>query len=256
MFYNEGMFPKVRFFSLLVVACLVTVAGIQLPTYQNALTFYTHFAIPVAGNVNVAAAAASGFNSTLQYVIAGGYIVMFIGMVVEGPVITAAAAFAAALGFFNIFYVFLLAILGDLVADVTYYAIGYFSRIAFVEKYGHRFGMSKARMEHLEQLLKRHPGKTLLVLKLIPGIATPGLMMVGVTHMPPRKFTTICTSIILPKVLLFMALGYYFGSTYDAISKYVDNAQYFIIFAVIATLFIYYIYSKATSSLAARLVTI
>ena len=254
--YNGGMFPKARFLSLLVVACLVTIAGIHLPSHQGALAFYAHYTTPISGSANVAAAAASGFNSTLQYVIAGGYIIMFIGMVVEGPVITAAAAFAAALGYFNIFIVFLLAIFGDLAADVTYYAIGYFSRVTFVEKYGHRFGMSKARMEHLEHLLKRHPGKTLLVLKLIPGIATPGLMMVGVTHMSPRRFATLCTSIILPKVLLFMALGYYFGRTYDLISKYVTNAEYFIIFAIIATLCIYYIYSKATSSFAARLVTI
>ena len=174
-------------------------------------------------------------------------------MVLEGPIITAAASFAAALGFFNIGIVFLLAILGDLVADFTYYLIGYFSRIAVVEKYGHRFGMSRARMEKLETLLKHHPGKTILVLKLIPGIATPGLMMVGVSHMSPRKFTAICMSIILPKVVLFMALGYFFGRTYDAISKYVQNAEYFIVFSIIATVCIY---SKTAGFIGRRMMTI
>jgi membrane protein DedA with SNARE-associated domain len=53
-----------------------------------------------------------------------------------------------------------------------------------------------------------------------------------------------------------VALGYYFGSMYDAISNYVDNAEYFIVFAVIATLVVYYIYTKATSFAASRLVTI
>ncbi len=249
------MHPKLRFFSLLVVVCLVTIAGIQLPLHQSAIAFYAHAILPVQ-NANVAAVASSGFASTLRYVIAGGYVIMFIGMVVEGPIITAAAAFAAALGYFNIFAVILLAILGDLVADVAYYCVGYFSRAALVEKYGHRWGLSKARMEHLEHLLQRHPGKTLIAIKLIPGIATPGLMMVGVTRMSWRKFTAVCTSIILPKVFLFVALGYYFGRTYDAISKYVDNGEYFIIFAVIATLCIYYIYNKSSSLLAARLATI
>ena len=254
--YNAYMHPKVRFLSLLLVIGAVTVFGILLPSHQSMIAFYTHYAIPIHSNPNVAAVAGSGFGNALSYVIAGGYIIMFVGMIFEGPVITAAAAFAAALGYFNIFYVLLLAILGDLVADVAYYCIGYFGRIAVVEKYGHRFGLSTARMEHLERLLHRHPGKTLLVLKLIPGIATPGLMMVGATHMKPRRFASICTAIILPKVLLFMTLGYYFGSMYDAISKYVDNAEYFIVFAIIAILVIYYIYSKATILIASRFVTI
>ncbi len=250
------MFRNLRFLILLVVACLVTIIGVLIPSHQSMLTYYTHYGVPLRGNANVAAAAASGFSSTLQYVIAGGYAVMFIGMLLEGPIVTAAAAFAAALGFFNIFFVFILAILGDLAADVAYYTVGYIGRMTVVEKYGHRVGISKTRLEHLERLLRNHPGKTLLALKLIPGLATPGLMMVGVTHMPPRKFATICTSIILPKVLLFMALGYYFGSMYDAISGYVDNAEYFVIFAVIVTLCIYYIYTKMTSVVARQFVTI
>lgn len=250
------MLSKIRFFNLLVVTGIVTIAGILLPSHQSAVTFYTHFAIPLSPTSNVAAVAASGFANSLQYVITGGYLIIFIGMLVEGPVITAAASFAAALGYFNIIYIFFLAILGDLIADSAYYTIGFVGRIALVEKYGHRVGISKTRLEHLERLLLHHPGKTLVALKLIPGIATPGLMMVGVTHMHPRKFATICTSIILPKVILFMALGYYFGGMYDAIITYVDNAEYFVVFAVIATLCIYYMYSKITGLLARQLVTI
>ena len=53
------------------------------------------------------AAAASGDapDATLQWVIAGGYALVFFGMMIEGPIVTAAAAFAASLGYFNIWAV-------------------------------------------------------------------------------------------------------------------------------------------------------
>ena len=205
---------------------------------------------------NLAAAGTSSFNGILSGVIAGGYIVMFIGMLLEGPMTTAAASFAAALGYFNIWIVLVLAILGDLVADVVYYAIGYVSRTAVIEKYGHRFGLSTHRMEKMEHLLKTHPGKTLVVIKLAPLLPVPGLMMVGATHIKFRKFATTAALIILPKVILFMALGYYFGRAYESISKYIENAQYVIVLGAVLAFAVYYGYKALTATIAQRLETI
>ena len=181
---------------------------------------------------------------------------MFIGMLLEGPMTTAAASFAAALGYFNIWIVFVLAILGDLVADVVYYAIGYVSRTAVIEKYGHRFGLSTHRMEKMEHLLKTHPGKTLIVIKLAPLLPIPGLMMVGATHMKFNKFAATAALIILPKVILFMALGYYFGRAYESISKYIENAQYVIVLGAVLAFAVYYGYKALTATIAQRLETI
>ena len=241
-----------RFFIVLFVSVALFAVGSQYVAEREGIEVFASTGIT---NSNVAAAT-SAFDSSLKYVIAGGYVLMFVGMVLEGPMVTAAASFAAALGYFNIFAVFALALLGDLVADVAYYAIGYFSRVAVIESYGPRFGVTKARMKKLEQLLRSHPKKTIVVLKLIPGIATPGLMMVGATRMKITRFASICVSIILPKVLIFMLLGYYFGNTYDSISKYVQNGEYFIIFSVIFLVVAYYCYTKLTSTFARRLETI
>lgn len=240
-----------RFFTVLFVAALLLIVGSQFVAQQAGAQIFA----PTISNPNLAAVN-SAFDSTLKYVIAGGYVLMFIGMVMEGPMITAAASFAAALGYFNIWAVFLLAILGDLAADVAYYAIGYFSRVAVIEKYGHRLGITQARMKKLEGLLKTHPKKTIVVLKLIPGLATPGLMMVGATRMNIARFASMCVGIILPKVLIFMFLGYYFGHAYDSISKYVQNGEYFIIFSIIFLVVAYYGYSKLTGIFARRLETI
>ena len=205
---------------------------------------------------NLASASQSSFSGVLSGVIAGGYIVMFLGMLLEGPMTTAAASFAATLGYFNIWIVFVLAILGDLVADVVYYAIGYASRIAVIEKYGHRFGLSKQKMEKIEHLLKTHPAKTLVVIKLAPLLPVPGLMMVGATHMKLSKFTTIASLIILPRVILFIALGFYFGRAYESISLYIVNAQYIVVLCAALAFIVYYGYKIFIATIARRLETI
>ncbi len=244
----------ISFCKTVLVSAVLVFAGLQFAAGQPLFGSVTPSI--VSANANLAAVGSGGsFDGALAYVIAGGYVVMFVGMVLEGPMITAAAAFGASLGYFDIFVVFLLAILGDIVGDVAYYAVGYISRVAFVEKYGHRFGMSKERMKKLERLLRTHPGKTLLVIKTT-GIATPGLMMVGAVRMPIKKFTSVCLSIILPKVLLFVLLGYYFGQAYTSVAKYVQNAEYFIVAAVVATACIYYAYNKLSATVGKRLETI
>src|SRR5512140_1915224 len=106
------------------------------------------------------------FSGAFQWIIAHGYLLMFVIMVVEGPVITAAAAFASALGYFNLYLVFLLSILGNLVPDVIYYAIGYWGRKRLVNKYGHYLGLSDTRILHLENLSEKHAGKALTLIKL------------------------------------------------------------------------------------------
>lgn len=205
----------------------------------------------VSGPQLAAAAAAGEFGDTLAWVIAGGYVLMYLGMVAEGPIVTAAAAFAAALGYFNVGIVFLLAILGDLTGDAVFYVIGYIGRRAVIDRFGHRLGLSRARMERIEHLIKTHPWKAMIAIKFT--FATPGLIMVGVTRMDIRKYAMYCTAIILPRVLLFTVLGYYFGNAYASVSQYIENAQYFLVMVILTVLVIYYGYNKLSVEVSRRL---
>src|SRR5437762_2032987 len=108
----------------------------------------------------------SDFSAVFAWTISHGYLLMFIAMLIEGPIVTSAAAFAAALGYFNIPMVFLLSLLGDIVADIIYYAIGYWGRLKIVDRIGPKFGLSKERMGNIEKLLGEHRIKTILAIKL------------------------------------------------------------------------------------------
>ncbi|MBI4085320.1 MAG: hypothetical protein HY432_02320 [Candidatus Liptonbacteria bacterium] len=196
---------------------------------------------------------AISFSGALQWVIAGGYFLTFLGMFMFGPVIISAAAFASALGYLNIWLVFSIAVFGELAIDLILYAVGYFSRIAVIEKYGHRFGISTKKMEKLERLIHSHPGKTLTAIKLAPILPVPGLMLVGSTRMSVKKFSLINFLIAFVRAVIFIAIGYYFGEAYDSISIYVDNLGYVILAAIVVGTGVYYAYKKLTEKVAEEL---
>ena len=174
----------------------------------------------------------SNLQEISQWVLVNGYFLMFILMLIEGPAVTAAGAFVAALGYFNIWLVFSLSILGNLIPDVIYYALGFWGRKELVEKYGHYLKITKERMEKLETLYREHVGKTLIAVKLIPVFATPGLIIAGIARVPLRKYAWWSLIVTIPSSLLYLIVGYYFGAIYGNITKYIQYGGYIIITAI------------------------
>lgn len=177
----------------------------------------------------------ANFSSAFDWVIGHGYVLMFVIMVIEGPVITSAAAFGAALGYFDGWIVFLLSIIGNLLPDVIYYAIGYWGRKRLVNRYAHYFGLSHEKIIRLERLSELHAGKAMALIKLVPFLATPGLIIVGAVRMPLKRYIWWCVALTVPSSLFFYIIGYYFGAAYNIIRHYLDLGGAFII----ATLILY-----------------
>ncbi|MCX6766928.1 MAG: VTT domain-containing protein [Candidatus Moranbacteria bacterium] len=194
----------------------------------------------------------TNFAGAFQWVIEHGYILMFFAMLIEGPIVTVAAAFAAALGYFDVFIVFILSFLGDIVADVIYYFIGYFSRLAVIEKFGKFFGLTEKRMHRIEALLNGHSVKTLIALKLTPVLPTPGLMLVGATKMSIKRFVKICSIIIFPRTIFLVIMGYYFGAAYEVMAKQFEKNYWIFIFIVATVAIVYYLFSRLLAYLGRR----
>ena len=190
------------------------------------------------------------FQGTTNWVIAHGYALLFIAILIEGPVVTAAGAFAAALGYLNVYVVFLLSILGNLIPDIVFYAIGFWGRKRLAEKYGHWVGLTEQRIKYLENLLEHHAGKALTIIKLLPILPTPGLILAGATRMPLKKYAFWSIIIIIPSSLFFLVVGYYFGAAYGAISRYVDYGGYAALGLLLLFVLVYYGYKKISRKVA------
>lgn len=184
----------------------------------------------------------------------GGYFLMFIAMVLGGPAVTSAGAFAAAFGVFNIWLVFLVSIISNLVPDALWYAIGFLGRQQLIErlvkKYGRHFKVSNEKMEWLEKLYEDHVAKTLMFVKLVPLLATPGLIAAGVARVPIRKYALWSIIVTLPTSLIFLILGYYFGAAYERILHYYTAYGWlFALVILISSFVIYRAYRKFTKKL-------
>jgi membrane protein DedA with SNARE-associated domain len=195
----------------------------------------------------------ASFQGSVEWVLAHGYLLFFVAMLIEGPAVTAAGAFVATLGYFNIYTVFILSVLGNLIPDIIFYALGYWGRFKLVDKYAKYFGLSEKRVHHLEYLAREHAGKAITISKLVPFLATPGLMIMGAARMPIKKYTLWSLGLILPTSLIFLIIGYYFGAAYNAISKYVNIGQYLIAGVLIFFLAISIAYKKMSKSIAENL---
>lgn len=152
-----------------------------------------------------------------QWIAGNGYTLLFILMLVEGPVVTAAAAFAAALGYLNIYAVFILSILGNLIPDGIYYAMGFWGREQFIEKYGRYVRLTSERVKKIETFIEQHAGKSLIAIKLIPFLATPGLIVAGLSKMDLKRYAFWSLAVTLPSSLLYLLVGYYSGAAYTRV---------------------------------------
>lgn len=195
----------------------------------------------------------AGFAGTVQWVLQHGYPLLFIIMLIEGPVVTAAAAFAAALHYMNVWVVLLLSVLANLIPDLVYYAIGYWGRETVVNKYGHYLGMTPKRIANVEKLAEAHSGKSLFIIKMVPLLATPGLILVGASKMELRKYAFWSILIIIPSSLFYLIIGYYFGAAYGTIDHYLHVGGYVIAAAAAVIILIAYIQRKYFAGLGKKL---
>jgi len=192
------------------------------------------------------------FHSTVVWVTQASYLLIFIAMFIEGPIITIAAAFASALGFLNIFIILGLSLLGDIGADTLYFAIGYYGRTKFIEKYNIFRKLESKRTIELEKLLKNNPIKTLVVIKLTPFLPTPGLIVAGGIKIPAKLFFLVSILIGVPKSILFCALGYYIGEAHLAILNYFKTGPYTIIISIAVIIILFLVFQKLATFIAKK----
>jgi len=161
------------------------------------------------------------------------YLAIFLAMVIEGPMATIGAAFLASLGVFNLLIIFWLSVLGDLVGDFLQFFAGKTLDFTLIRKYGERLGIKEKTAKGLERHMKNHLGKTLFFAKLIPPLATPALMLAGIGKVSFKRLALFSFLTTLPRTLILIFAGYYFGRAFNKISQIFEFGKYAIIFGIL-----------------------
>lgn len=119
-----------------------------------------------------------------------GYIAIFLGLLIEGtgtpgPVelLFFAAGYLILKGEMNIFYVIIIAAIGNLSGNILAYLIGYYKGKPVVEKYGKYLKITVKDLEGMDKWFSKYGGFTVLLGRLIGLPRTPAIWASGITRM-------------------------------------------------------------------------
>lgn len=150
------------------------------------------------------------------------YLVLFPLVVLEGPIVTIIAGFLVSLGFMDFIPTYLTVISGDLAGDVLYYSAGRWWLNSMVNKVFSFFKVDIKKIERLEKTIKKHKGKVLFFGKLSHAIGGVILFAAGIVKLPFNEFFAFNLLATLPKSLILLGVGYFFGSTVSNFGKYLN----------------------------------
>lgn len=134
------------------------------------------------------------------------YLYIFILTTIEGPVTTFISAWLSAQGFLRIEYVALLAFLWDVIGDLFLYSIG---RGAHKFKFWKKFKYFSKQKDFLEKNLKKNPFVYMLIVKMTPYLATPGLIFAWKNKMNAKLFTLYAFVISILVKIIYLTIGYF-----------------------------------------------
>lgn len=147
------------------------------------------------------------FSLLLQY----KYLILFPIVVVEGPIATVVAGFMASMGLMNFYVAYAVIVAGDVAEDCLYFALGYWGREKLIRRWGKFLGITVERVERLENHFGKHTGKTLIIGKLSHIFGVVVLLAAGLAKIKFWDFFKFDFIATLPKSLILLIAGYYFG---------------------------------------------
>jgi membrane protein DedA with SNARE-associated domain len=165
-----------------------------------------------------------------------GYLILFPVAILEGPIITVIGGFLASQGIFNPYILLWVVIAADLVGDLLFYALGRWGKSLLIRF----FGFTESRLQTITEHYKQQGGRTILIGKVTHSAGFIVLIAAGSAQMPLRSFLWYNLLGTLPKSLIFLLIGYFFGSAYTLVNTYLEKISIIMFFIVVAGVAAYY----------------
>lgn len=131
--------------------------------------------------------------------------------IIEGPIVSVVAGMLCAQGILPWVWVYPLLVLGDLLGDGLYYAIGRLSH-SWLHRAAQRIGIPVARGEAFSARVAEHSTRMLLIGKWTHAIGALVLIAAGAARIRLARFLLINLLATLPKSAVLLGVGYIAGA--------------------------------------------
>lgn len=149
------------------------------------------------------------------------YAIIIPATLVEGPLVMMISGFIIKLGYLSFFPTYICLMIGDTIADIIWYVIGYFYGDSFVKKFGKYFSVTEEKVAAVKKLFHKHHDYILPISKITMGFgfAVVTLLVAGIAKVPFRRylFLNLIGQFFWTGAL--MAVGYFFGQLYVTIDN-------------------------------------
>jgi len=154
-----------------------------------------------------------------------------IGFIVPGQTLIVIGGFLAKKGLFSYLIVFILASLGAVCGDIFAYYMGKKYGESFLKKHGSKFFVKESLINRTKVLLNEHPGKALFLGRMNSVTRSLAPFLAGVSGMNTSAFLFFCTLGGILSSLIFVSIGYIFGSGFEIVApiigKYIFGTTFF-----------------------------
>ncbi len=173
-----------------------------------------------------------------------GYPIMFLLMMIEGSITTLAAAFLASLGFFNVFIVFFLGVVADLIADIFLYYLGFFGGKKSFQKINTSSKSNQKLPEIIKNNFHKNGNRLVFFTKITIGLSIITFTLAGASRWNFKKFIlySFLGGIIWTGSIVI--LGYYFGMLAEKIDSYIKFGGWFVFLIAILIMLFFLFYQK------------
>lgn len=148
-----------------------------------------------------------------QLIIDYGYLALFIGTFLEGETILVVAGFLAHSGYLELPWVILAAFSGTFAGDQTFFYLGRFKGIRFLEKRP----LWHSKTDKVFDLLHRHQIKVVLGFRFLYGVRNVTPFVIGASRMHPGKFFVLNFLGAMIWAIAVGYLGYQFGDIAESV---------------------------------------
>lgn len=161
------------------------------------------------------------YNNFLAWIDSSKYVLLFIGMIIEGPIVTIASGFLYKLGQFSLLPMYFVLVFGDFTADLVWYCVGRFGTRTAIFKYGHFIGITPEAIAKIERVFYKFHQKILIISKLTMGFgfAVVVLVVAGIFKIPFRNYVIFNLIGGFIWTTMLVTIGFFLGNIFMAISK-------------------------------------